>query len=108
MTQSNFPINDGKQDRDGREVHLLGKGHSKLVINEQRYNVNVQPPVSFLKKVVSFLTLLAILFGFWLAGQTTIGIPDEVIFQVLTFFLYKWFVDNGYQPPKWFQNLFKK
>lgn len=57
----------------------------------------------FITKAVSFLVLGGLLAGYWFVGQFSIGIPDELALQILTILLYNWFVENGYQVPRWFK-----
>lgn len=83
------------------------------VLRANKRNVEKEPtpepePASFWKKAFSFVVLSLILTGFWIAGQFSIGVPDELVLQFLTILLYNWFVDNGYKLPDWLPNLFKK
>ncbi len=80
----------------------------QFIIKEERFNAKITKPVSFWKKAFSRILFVASLFGIWMFGQGSLGIPDELLIQIITFYLYKSYEDNGYQVPARIKNLFKK
>lgn len=94
-----LPIGDGKNNRDSRDLDLLGlKNHTPLshkrdIPDEDLYippssnsptNVSPQP----LKKGMSWLEFflyVVLLVVFWVVGQTSVGIPDELGADILLF-----------------------